>query len=130
MGFTVSNPETEDLDSEKKLLGHINSITSIGNTIKDKAEIGKFGVGFKAIFQYTNTPHVFDPNFKFKIERFIVPQLLGYDHSLRQPKETLFFFPFDLPKKSKAEASNDIFQKLKSLIHPVLFLNNLKEVPW
>ena len=46
------------------------------------------------------------------------------------PKETLFYFPFDLPKKSTEEASNDILQKLKSLVHPVLFLNNLKEVVW
>ncbi len=130
IGFTVSNPETEDQDGEEKNLGHINAITSIGNTTKDKAKIGKFGVGFKAIFQYSNTPHIYDPNFSFRIERFIVPQQIEQDHSQRQEKETLFYFPFDVPKKSKEEASNDILQKLKSLVHPVLFLNNLKEVVW
>lgn len=130
IGFTVSNPETEEEDSKNKKLGHINAITSIGFTTKDEAKIGKFGVGFKAIFQYSNTPHIYDPNFSFKIERFIVPQQLEQDHSQRQEKETLFFFPFDLPKKSNEEAANDILQKLKSLIHPVLFLYNLKEVVW
>ena len=39
--FTVSNPDNEGKDSEEKNLGHINSITSIGNTTKDKAKIGK-----------------------------------------------------------------------------------------
>ncbi len=130
IGFTVSNPETEDQDGEEKNLGHINAITSIGNTTKDKAKIGKFGVGFKAIFQYSNTPHIYDPNFKFKIERFIVPKQLDQDNNTRQANETLFYFPFDLTSKSKEEAANDILQKLKSLVHPVLFLNNLKEVVW
>ncbi len=130
IGFTVSNPDTEEQDGVEKNLGHINAITSIGNTTKDNAKIGKFGVGFKAIFQYSNTPHIYDPNFKFKIERFIVPKQLDQDNSTRQPNETLFYFPFDLTSKSKEEAANDILQKLKSLVHPVLFLNNLKEVVW
>ncbi|MEK7263623.1 MAG: AAA domain-containing protein [Bacteroidota bacterium] len=128
--FTVSNPETEDKDGDNKILGHVNAITSIGNTTKGDAKIGKFGVGFKSVFQYTNTPHIYDPNFKFKIEKFIVPQELENDREERKENETLFFFPFDLPNKSKEEASNDILQKIKSLVHPVLFLNNLKEVVW
>lgn len=130
IGFTVSNPETEDQISKTSKLGHINSITSIGNTTKDKAKIGKFGVGFKAVFQYSNSPHIYDNNFRFKIERFIVPQELKQDHPLRQQKETLFYFPFDLQTKSKEEAYSDILLKLKSLVHPVLFLTNLKEVVW
>jgi hypothetical protein len=128
--FTVSNPDDEGKDSEEKNLGHINAITSIGNTTKDKAKIGKFGVGFKAIFQYSKTPHIYDPNFSFKIERFIVPHQLEQNHSKREPKETLFYFPFDLKTKSKVEAANDILQKLKSLVHPVLFLSNLKKISW
>lgn len=128
--FTVSNPDNEGKDGEEKNLGHINSITSIGNTTKDKAKIGKFGVGFKAVFQYSKTPHIYDPNFRFKIERFIVPRQVEQDHSKRQPKETLFYFPFDLETKSKEDAANDILQKLKSLVHPLLFLSNLKKISW
>lgn len=71
--FSVSNPANEDIDSERKTLGDINAITSIANSNKTGASIGKFGVGFKAVFQYTSTPHIYDPSFKFKIERFIVP---------------------------------------------------------
>ena len=38
----------------------VESITSIGNSTKrdDPTSIGKFGVGFKAVFAYTNTPQV------------------------------------------------------------------------
>lgn len=63
--FFVSNPANEDIDSERKTLGDINAITSIANSNKTGASIGKFGVGFKAVFQYTSTPHIYDPSFKF-----------------------------------------------------------------
>ena len=77
--FSVSNPANEDIDSERKTLGDINAITSIANSNKTGASIGKFGVGFKAVFQYTSTPHIYDPSVKFKIERFIVPIKLDTD---------------------------------------------------
>lgn len=60
IGFSVSNPDTEDVDKEKNTLGHINSITSIANSNKTESSIGKFGVGFKAVFQYTDTPVYFN----------------------------------------------------------------------
>jgi hypothetical protein len=50
--FSLSNPEKEEEDTQNKRLGHINSITSIGNSNKYESQIGKFGVGFKAVFQY------------------------------------------------------------------------------
>lgn len=128
--FSVSDPDQEDIDTQQRRLGHVNSITSIGNTTKNEAKIGKFGVGFKAVFQYTSTPHIYDCNFSFKIERFIVPSLLENDHEFRQPNETLFYFPFDKPEKLKDECFKEILEKLKSLTFPVLFLRNLEEIVW
>ena len=126
--FTVSNPEKEELDSNNKTLGDINAITSIGNSNKTEASIGKFGVGFKAIFQYTQTPHIYDPGFKFKIERFIVPIMLSEDFHGRKPDETLFVFPFDHHERNAHEAYTDIADKLRNLSFPLLFLTNLKEI--
>ena len=39
-------------------LNDITSITGLGISTKkdDSTSIGKFGVGFKAVFQYTSTP--------------------------------------------------------------------------
>lgn len=126
--FSVSNPANEDIDSENKTLGDINAITSIANSNKTGASIGKFGVGFKAVFQYTSTPHIYDPNFRFKIERFIVPILLDSDFTGRRQDETLFVFPFDHPERNAEEAYNDISDKLKNLSFPLLFLTNLKGI--
>ena len=126
--FSVTNPANEDEDSENKTLGDINSITSIANSNKKGASIGKFGVGFKAVFQYTSTPHIYEPDFQFRIERFIVPIALDEDFPGRRKDETLFVFPFDHHERDEKEAYTDISEKLKNLSYPLLFLTNLKSI--
>lgn len=128
--FSISDPATEDADSASEALGHVNAITSIANSNKTAASIGKFGVGFKAVFQYTKTPHIYDPDICFKIERFIVPHALDSDFSGRQDHETIFWFPFDDDKKPPIECHDEIAGKLKSLIFPTLFLSKLESVSW
>ena len=128
--FSVSNPETEDVDKENNTLGHINSITAIANSNKTESSIGKFGVGFKAVFQYSETPHIYDPKFQFKINRFIIPVKLENDLSGRQKDETVFYFPFNKPEMSAEKAHSDILGKLKKLVFPTLFLSSLEEVKW
>lgn len=126
--FTVSDPGNEDTDAAQGKLGHINSITSIANSNKTIASIGKFGVGFKAVFQYTQTPHVYDPGVRFKIERFIVPRLIHEDLEWRKANETVFWFPFDHKDKTSQISYNDILEKLKTLDFPTLFLSSLNSV--
>lgn len=126
--FFVSNPATEAADSINGTLGDINSITSVANSNKHEASIGKFGVGFKSVFQYTSTPHIYDPNIFFKIERFIVPVKISKDFPGRKTDETLFVFPFDHTERSAVEAYEDIFEKLRSLDYPLLFLSHLNDI--
>jgi len=137
--FWVSNPENEKLDQQNNKLGDINAITAVAQSNKnDHSTIGKFGVGFKAVFQYTDNPHIYDPNFQFKISKFIVPIKLVNDLTVRQKNETVFYFPFDKKetdkkgklKMSKEQAYSDILEKLKKLVFPTLFLSNLQEVRW
>lgn len=126
--FSVSNPADEDQDSQEGTLGDINAITSIANSNKTEASIGKFGVGFKAVFQYTSTPYIYDSEYCFKIDRFIVPTLLDNDFPRRRPEETLFVFPFNHPERNATEAYNDISDKLKNLSYPLLFLSYIKNI--
>lgn len=126
--FSVTNPADEDRDSQEGTLGDINSITSIANSNKTEASIGKFGVGFKAVFQYTSTPHIYDPRFRFRIDRFIVPTLLDEDYPGRHPEETLFVFPFDHTERDETEAYNDISDKLQNLSFPLLFMTRIKSI--
>ena len=126
--FTVSNPETEDEDTKNRMLGDLNSITSYANSNKYEASIGKFGVGFKAVFQYTATPHIYNPGLFFRLDREIVPTELDADYKGRDKDETLFVFPFDHATRKKDEAFNDIADKLSSLDFPLLFLTELKDI--
>ena len=119
---------TDDYD-EEVTPGHINAIVAIGDSSKGKdgrQKIGKFGVGFKAVFDYTETPIIYTDTFKFKIENYIVPELISYDSEYREKGETLFEIPFKDPEKAYKEIQN----KLQHLENPILFLHNLKKVTW
>ncbi len=127
--FHVSDPKTEEQDRLNGKLGDLNSIASAAQSSKKgKDTIGKFGVGFKAVFQYTETPHIYDPNIAFKIEKFIVPISLDNDYQGRKEDETVFVFPFDHKERDACEAFQDIFDKLRNLVYPILFLKHLKDI--
>ena len=127
--FFVSNPETEDEDSKAGCLGDINSITSIGNSTKaNKPTIGKFGMGFWAVRQYTATPYIYDPDVFFKIERACVPVRIYEDFVGRRKDETLFVLPFNHKTCTPETAYAEISEKLRSLDYPLLFLSHLKEI--
>lgn len=118
-----------DITSEAdERVGDINSITGIGNSSKENTQnkIGKFGVGFKAVFQYTDTPEIYDDPFRFKIEDLIVPTLIEDDYDERGKEETLFVLPFRNPQKS----FNEIKSRLESLRNPILFLRHLEKIVW
>ena len=123
--FTISkdNPKLPNY-------GHINSITGIGASTKSfddgTNKIGKFGVGFKSVFQYTKTPKIFDDKFRFAIDDYIVPRKLNDDHPLRCEGETLICLPFTNPEKSYSE----IHEKLRNLDNPILFLRHLERIVW
>jgi len=127
--FSVSSPDSEGEDKKNGTLGDVNAILSIGNSSKtSESTIGKFGVGFKAVFQYTSTPYIYDPEICFKIERFIVPVLLDSDSPERQSNETLFVFPFNHDVNTPDKAFEAISDRLQSLVNPLLFLPSLKEI--
>ena len=130
--FSITAPDldSENRDAAEGTLGDVNAITSVGSSNKNSNAIGKFGVGFKAVFHYTSTPRVFDPSFAFKIERYIVPTALDGDHPVRRDDETLFAFPFDRRELKPQRAEREIADKLAKLIQPTLFLNHLTEVSY
>ena len=53
----------------------VRAITNIGKgTKKDQEDkIGRFGIGFKAVFAYTETPHIWSPTYSFKISDLVLP---------------------------------------------------------
>ena len=126
--FSLTNPETEGEDGEHGVLGDLNAITSYAHSSKegDRNKIGKFGIGFKAVFQYTDEPIIYDTDMAFRLERYIVPVKVDNDCSLRKAEETAFEFPFTI--KTEEDSYGEILGKLSSLVFPMLFLKNLREL--
>ena len=88
----------------------IDAITSIGNNAlkrEDKTSIGKFGVGFKAVYTYTKTPEIHSGEFDFKIVDMFVPDPDGVD-KCAQPGKTKFVFPFNHEVKTQQIAFEEI----------------------
>ncbi len=127
--FSISDPKTEGIDREQGRLGDINAILGIAFSNKEN-KIGKFGMGFKAVFQYTKTPFVYDPHFRFRIDRYIVPDILANDLPERKESDTVFVFPFNHNDKTPEETYKDIKIRLTNLNSPILFLTNLKEISY
>ena len=129
---TIFTGKAEAVASANGALGHINAITSIGNSSKssDDNTIGKFGLGFKAVFQYTLTPYIYDNKYSFKIVDFMVPVLIEDNLEQRKENETAFVFPFNRPNISADVAYTEILERLQNLEFPTLFLKNLKSVTY
>lgn len=111
--------------------GDIEAITDIGGGTKadDVNKIGRFGIGFKAVFAYTETPHIWSPTFSFKIDDLVLPSVL--DPKSELGNKTRFEFPFNNPKKTPKDAYADVEAGLSELAEKtLLFLTHLESIRW
>jgi hypothetical protein len=136
-GFSLSDPKRENEDRARGCLGDINSITSIGRSTKSvgsqatEVSIGKFGIGFKSVFEYTCSPEIYDRHFRFRLQDWYVPSLIESDLTGREIGDTAFWLPFDRadkPDRTPERCYDDIAAKLKTLVNPTLFLPYLQSV--
>ena len=77
-------------------LKDIESITNIGNSSKleDVSSIGKFGIGFKAVFAYTDAPEIYSGEYSFRIRDLIALEKIESSILEKGDLRTLFVFPF------------------------------------
>ncbi|GAA1213839.1 sacsin N-terminal ATP-binding-like domain-containing protein [Rhodoglobus aureus] len=110
-------------------VGDIDSITGIGQSTKsnDATSIGKFGVGFKAVFAYTETPHVQSGEHSFTIHDLFVPT--PAERVNRPEGSTSFWFPFNRPEKPSEQAFIEVGRALRELSRStLLFLSNIRSI--
>lgn len=114
----------------KKLfkLENVDAITNVGNSTKNENgnSIGKFGVGFKSVFEYTNTPEVHSGEYHFIIKDMYIP------HPIENKEfcsNTIFYLPFDINGKQKEECFKEIGETLKNLNpETLLFLSHIRKI--
>ena len=136
---TEATTITFSLTSEKLVAEHngirlftekdVESITSIGNSTKrdDVTSIGKFGVGFKAVFSYTNTPTVYSGDFAFKIRDLVVPEIIAPLDE--RTDTTIFEFPFNNSKKPALLATQEVEKGFVGFgDNTLLFLSHIRKI--
>lgn len=109
----------------------VRAITGIHNSTKTKSvdQIGKFGVGFKSVFVYTQTPTIYGANFSFRITQYVMPEPVAGDPTIGA--RTKFWLPFNNPKKDRDTAYADIAGGLDELVEStLLFLPNIESIKW
>jgi hypothetical protein len=109
----------------------VRAITDIGEGTKgtDDEKIGRFGIGFKAVFAYTEEPSIWSPTFSFSISQLVLPTELATATDLGE--FTRFYFPFNNPKKPASLAFDEVRTGLNQLDErTLLFLTNIQAVLW
>ena len=109
----------------------IRGITDFGDGTKASREdkIGRFGIGFKAVFNYTNTPRIWSPTYSFEIKDLVVPSALAMDPTIEA--RTRFEFPFDNPEKPADSAYREVLDGLEQLAEDtLLFLKSIASIRW
>jgi len=110
----------------------VRGICGVGEGTKadDLTQIGKFGIGFKSVYAYTETPEIHSGDEHFKIENYVRPYAA-------QPLDTgdswttLFVFPFNKEDVEPETACREISTRLRRLsARTLLFLRNIKEVEY
>src|SRR6202050_2880056 len=98
-----------------------------GTKTEDLTQIGKFGIGFKSVYAYTNTPRIDSSDEHFRIEKYVRPYSA---EPLDEPAGgTLFVFPFDRAEVSATVAVQEISAALSNLdVDTLLFLRSIERV--
>jgi hypothetical protein len=104
----------------------VRGVCGVGQSGKsaDLTKIGKFGIGFKSVYAYTKTPHIYSDGEHFRIENFVRPVAVPPPASA--VSGTLFAFPFDHDGVSAATAVREIAAALTAIKpRTLLFLANI-----
>ena len=113
-------------------LKDVKGITNIGNSTKkeDHTKVGKFGVGFKSVFAFTDKPIIYSDEFNFEIQDMLLPVRTSPSF-IRNDGETLFEFPFKGDTNEIEKYVAQIEKELQSLdANTIMFLDNIKTVKY
>jgi hypothetical protein len=109
----------------------VEAISRIAEGTKkdDSTKIGKFGIGFKAVYNYTTRPEIYSQDFSFCIQDYVRP----YEIPPKQldADRTLFIFPFNRMDFAQEKIVEEISKALVELdARSLIFLNSIRSVKW
>ncbi len=104
----------------------VRGICGIGESTKRLTDIGRFGIGFKSVYAFTDNPEIHSGHEHFAIDSYVWPR--GIEERSLQPEETQICIPF---KDSEPAAKEEILEGLRRLgPGTLLFLREIEEISW
>ena len=105
----------------------VRGICGIDESSKEFNDIGRFGVGFKSVYAFTERPEIHSGAEDFAIENFVHPVAASVIE--RSANETVIQIPFNKPNANLA--CGKIAAGLKQLgVGSLLFLRQIEEIAW
>lgn len=104
----------------------VRGISGIAESTKELTAIGRFGIGFKSVYAYTDRPEIHSGSEAFAIENYVWP--VSVAETERDPDETVVSIPIEASSESKQD---EIARGLEGLNASVLlFLREIEELQW
>ena len=134
VALTLYSDRLEVLHDGEKLFDEddVRGICGVGEGTKpeDLTKIGKFGIGFKSVYAYTDAPEIHCGQEHFGIKHYVRPYAIK-PAEIPEPWTTRFVFPFKSSFESDISPCKEISARLKSLnVRTLLFLRNIDEIVW
>ena len=104
----------------------VRGVCGIGESTKELTAIGRFGIGFKSIYAFSDRPEVHSGSEDFAVESFVWPVAVGPVE--RDKDETVILIPFrEGDDASKLEVAGAL-SRLGA--DSLLFLQKIEEIRW
>ncbi|MYC66875.1 MAG: DUF3883 domain-containing protein [Acidobacteriia bacterium] len=104
----------------------VRGISGIAESTKDLTAIGRFGIGFKSVYAFTDRPEIHSGSEAFAIENYVWPVAVA--ETDRDPDETVISIPLELTGESKQDEIVRGLGKLNASV--LLFLHEIEEIQW
>lgn len=104
----------------------VRGVCGIDESTKGITSIGRFGIGFKSVYSFTNRPEIHSGDEAFAIETYVWP--VATKPRAHVPEQTQIILPLDAEDEN---AQSEIIEGLQTLgARTLLFLRNVKEIAW
>ncbi len=104
----------------------VRGVCGIAESTKDHFSIGRFGIGFKSVYTFTDRPEIHSGEENFAVEKYVLP--VKVPPVARQAGETLTVLSL---KQEDITAEQEIVEGFKRLgPGALLFLREIEEINW
>lgn len=135
VGWQGSRVVTFDLNDKRLRVSHfgipfdekdVAAVCGIGESTKDFTEIGRFGIGFKSVYAFSDRPEIHSGSESFGIESYVWP--IEVESLKRDEEETVILIPL---KFNDEKGKSEIVDGLSRLgASSLLFLREINEILW